>query len=225
MRGWCCIDSHDGYTYVVECFLTSVGSTVYLIVLLITQKCCCFIQWCMYTQNECSNQGMFNDSRSDVPNGYFHFQPQLRKCLFFGLLLEERGLDVKNNKRRGGKAVGFHSHSLLNASTNYVRILCFNDAPCMAGDENAYVKLFSVDRTDYVSMWHRDSTSVHKTRSYGFWVTPSHKPRPETEVSKVRRTRPSPVQGHTGIRYCIRPVYPCIQTTNDKQLRIHVTYY
>ena len=42
--------------------------------------------------------------------------------------------------------------SLLNASTNYVRILSFNDAPCMAGDENAYVKLFSVDKTHYVSM-------------------------------------------------------------------------
>ena len=51
MRGWCCIDSHDGYTYVVECFPTSVGSTVYLIILLITQKCCCFIQWCTHKTN------------------------------------------------------------------------------------------------------------------------------------------------------------------------------
>ena len=61
----------------------------------------------MYTQTECSNQGMFNDSRSDVPNGYFHFQPQLRKCLF--LLLEERGLDVNHQQTaRGGKEeVGF----------------------------------------------------------------------------------------------------------------------
>ena len=107
----------------------------------------------MYTQNECSNQGMFNDSRSDVPNGYFHFQPQLRKCLFFGLLLEERGLDVNHQQTaRGERRRLVSQSSLLNASTNYVRILSFNDAPCMAGDENAYVKLFSVDRTDYVSM-------------------------------------------------------------------------
>ena len=62
----------------------------------------------MYTQNECSNQGMFNDSRSDVPNGYFHFQPQLRKCLFFGLLLEERGLDVNHQQTaRGERRFGF----------------------------------------------------------------------------------------------------------------------
>ena len=63
----------------------------------------------MYTQNECSNQGMFNDSRSDVPNGYFHFQPQLRKCLFFGLFVggERTGRESPTNGAGGKEEVGF----------------------------------------------------------------------------------------------------------------------